>query len=338
MASPVVDRAWRDAPPDEIETALAAAWRDLGPDTPLARAVMSNLVVVRACGADEPLDAFAAADADAIDAVAARHPSRVIVIAHEHGCPLKRAPIAARVGVATYGPPQARYAVEQVSVRSSCESSSLPSIVRRLIRGDLPTTVWYPGDLSKWPPQPAIVAEGRQLLYDSRQWRDVGAGIRAVVQATESSTIDVADLNWRRLAPVRQALRHAGEELAIDDLRAARVRIGHAAGETAIAWLLRGWLATRLAWSDAQVPPVEEELLGDARLVLTIGETPFATTVELTPDVVRVAQHGWPPYTLAVARESVVDAVTAELRVLASDSALRDTLRRLARLTSEASS
>lgn len=337
MASPVVDRIWRDVTPDEIEAALAAAWRDLGPRTPLARAVMSNLVVVRACAADEPLDAFALAEADTIDAVAARHPSRVIVIAHDHGCPLKRAPIAARVGVAAYGPPDARYAVEQVSVRSSCEPSSLPSIVRRLIRGDLPTSVWYPGDVSCQPPLPAIVAAGRQLLYDSREWRDVAAGIRAILQAIDASQIDVADLNWRRLAPVRQALRHAGHDLDMDDLRGARVRITHAPGEAAIAELLRGWLASRLAWQDDRVPRIEQHDK-TAPLTLTIGEAPRATTVELTADAVHVAQAGWPPYTLAVPRESVVDAVTAELRTLASDAALRDTLRVLARLTSEASS
>ena len=331
MAGPVADRVWRDVAPDEIEPALADVRREAGSGAPLAHAVMSNLVVVRMCGADEPLDAFAAADAETIDAVAARHPSRVIVIAHEAGCALTRAPLAARVGLAIYGPPQARYVVEQVSVRSSCEASSLPSIVRRLIRGDLPTTVWCPGDLSQQPPIPAIVAEGRQLLYDSRRWRDVGAGVRAVVEAIETSAIDVADLNWRGLTAVRQALRHAGDELSLDDLRRARVRISHAPADAAIAWLLRGWLAARLGWRDDHQLALAPDAPRDARLVLTIGEAPRETTVALSDDAVRVAQHGWPPYTLVVPHESIAEAVAAELRTLASDAALRETLRTLAR-------
>jgi len=331
VAGPVADRVWRDVSPDEIEPALAAVRREAGGSAPLAHAVMSNLVVVRTCGADEPLDAFAAADAETIDAVAARHPSRVIVIAHEEGCPLTRAPLAARVSVTTYGAPQARYAVEQVSIRSSCDATSLPSIVRRLIRGDVPTTVWYPGDISQQPPIPAIVAEGRQLVYDSRRWRDIGAGTRAVVQAIETAGIDVADLNWRRLAAVRQALRHACEELPVDDLRRAHVRIDHAPGDAAIAWLLRGWLASRLAWSDEDLPAVTSAARHGARLLLTIGEAPRQTTVELSDAAVRVDQRGLPPYTLAVPQESIADAVAAELRSLTPDAALRETLRALAR-------
>ncbi len=337
MASVVVDRAWRDTAPDDIEPTLAALWRDVGPRASVARAVMSNLVVVRACDAAEPLDVFAGPHGEAIDAVAARHPSRVIVIAHEHGCPLTRGPIAARVAVASYGPPQARYAVEQVSVRSSCGESSLPSIVRRLIRGDLPTTIWCPGDLSKRPPLGAIVAEARQLIYDSRQWSDIGVGSRAIVDAIERMHIDVADLNWRRLAPVREALRHAGEGIPIDALRSGRVRIQHAPADAALASLLRGWLASRLGWSGGMAPALEP-LPGGPTLTLTIDAAPHETRVELTPDRVRVAQHGWPPYVLGVRSESLADAVTAELRSLSSDAALADTLRAIARLTAEASS
>ncbi|HZT76560.1 MAG TPA: glucose-6-phosphate dehydrogenase assembly protein OpcA [Vicinamibacterales bacterium] len=337
MAGAVVEQAWRDAAPDDIEAALAALWREVAQEATVARAVMSNLVVVRACEADEPLDAFAGAHADAIDAVAGRHPSRVIVIAHEHACPLSRAPIAARVGVATYGPPQARYAIEQVCVRSSCESSSLPSIVRRLTRGDLPTSVWYLGDLSQQPPLEAIVAEARQLIYDSRLWRDVRAGVRGVMAAIDETRTDVADLNWRRLAPVRQALRHAGEALGVEDLSRARLTIAHAPDETALAWLLHGWLASRLGWSDDLRPRLIAQE-GDAALTLTLGAPPAETTIALTPDHVRVAQHGWPPYVLGVPHEAAADAIAAELRSLSTDAVLLDTLRALARLTSAASS
>src|SRR5438067_7477007 len=68
---------------------------------------------------------------------------------------------------------------------------------------------------------------------------------------TYALPIYCADVNWRRLAPVRQALVHAAESMQADDLRHADVRIAHRPGETALAWLLGGWLAARLHWSDA---------------------------------------------------------------------------------------
>jgi hypothetical protein len=330
MASAVVDRTWRDVEPEEIEPVLADVWRSLGGDTPIARAVMSNLVVVRSCDQGEPTETLPSTPDAMLDAVVAQHPSRVIVIWHEYGCSLTRAPLAARVGVTTYGPPQARYAVEQINVRSSCDAASLPSIVRRLIRGDLPTSIWCPDDLSHRPPLRALVAEARQLVYDSARWSDVHAGFRAVAQAIGDRPVDLADLAWRRLTPVRTALRHAGNELSRDDLHAARIHIVHAPKDGALAWLLQEWLASRFAWPDNIEPRIAAANDPAAPLVLTIGVAPSASTVELNAGRVVVHQHGWPPYTVSVPHETVDVAVAAELRTLIGDRALRETLQRVA--------
>src|SRR5690349_17187164 len=101
---------------------------------------MSNPVVYRLHDRrSTPRDADAPPLADAdIEAVIARHPSRTIVIEHDHGNREMRAPAGAAVAVLAFGPPAARYAVEEVVVRSTCAEKSLPSIVRRFIRGDLP--------------------------------------------------------------------------------------------------------------------------------------------------------------------------------------------------------
>ena len=54
---------------------------------------------------------------------------------------------------------------------------------------------------------------------------------------------DLADLNWRRLTTLRQALLHAIDAVpSVDPERFARVRIRHRLGEAALAWLLAGWL------------------------------------------------------------------------------------------------
>jgi glucose-6-phosphate dehydrogenase assembly protein OpcA len=324
----VIDRVWRDTEADGIEPALAAIWRDIGRRAAVARAVMSNLVLVRACEASEPLDAFAASHATTLDEIVSRHPSRVIVIAHERGCSLTREPIAARVGVATYGPPHARYAVEHVSVRSSCDESSLPSIVRRLTRGDLPTSIWCPDDLSKEPPMRAIVAEARQLIYDSRSASHLGDLVRGIDRAVQGFRIDLADLNWRRLAPVRSALRRTATDLPLDALRRGGVRITHAPDESALASLLAAWLSARLSWSPATAPRIEE---ADRDVLVAVSLPGSARPmVELTTDEVRVSGTARTVET-PVAPESLADAVVAELRSLSIDPALRDTLRALAR-------
>jgi glucose-6-phosphate dehydrogenase assembly protein OpcA len=200
----------------------------------------------------------------------------------------------------------------------------------------LPTTVWCPEDVSRHPPQRAIVAEARQLIYDSRVWSDVPAGVRAIEQSIHGFRVDVADVNWRRLAPVRDAVRHSMHQLPIDALRSGRVRIAHAPGEASMAWLLAGWLAARLGWSGIAAR-VEETHDSDARLTLTIGAGVEATTVELRDRQVRVAPGGAPPYVSAARQESPADAIAAELQILVADVALRDALRALARLSSPGS-
>ncbi len=327
MAGAVAERTWRDADPDAVEPALAALWRDVGRTARVARAVMSNLIILRGCDARNASEVFASADDADVDAVAARHPSRIIVITHEHGCALRRAPVAARVGITAYGPPQARYGVELVAVRSSCDESSLPSIVRRLVRGDLPTTVWCRDDLSRRPPLEAIVAEARQLVYDSRKWHDVAGGIRAVSRTIAASRIDIADVNWRRLAPVRRALRHAAQHLSVGDFTPAAVRISHAADDAALATLLRGWLAARFSWPRDPNRPLDLAAPGEALLTLTIGAPDLAARITLGPDAVTVEQHGCPTYVVAATHEPIADAVAAELRSVSADSALRDAVR-----------
>jgi glucose-6-phosphate dehydrogenase assembly protein OpcA len=333
MASVVVDRVWRDTAADDIEAALTTLWREIGTRSRVARAVMSNLIVVRACAASEPADAFAAAHAGAIDEIVARHPSRVIVIAHEDGCPLTREPVAVRVSVATYGPPQAQYAVEHVLVRSSCDDESLPSIVRRLTRGDVPTSVWYPDDLSRNPPRRAIVAEGRQLIYDSRRWSDPEAALRGVVEASRGLAVDVADVNWRRLAPVRIAIRHVQGEVPAEPLRRGALRIAHAPGERALASLLLAWLGACLAWPRGIHPSLVEDAAAGAVLTLTIADASTPLIV-LTDNEVHVTPPAGRSYVSATPRERPTDAIIAELRSLSTDAALRAALARLTSATS----
>src|SRR5439155_5925517 len=206
MVGTVADRAWKLSTPEAIEADLASLWRELAHgDTPIARAVMSNLIVFRGRAASADADVAEIGADLPLDEVAARHPSRVIVLEHcDDAAPT--APFAAGVGIVTFGPPQARYGIEQIVFRSACPDASLLSILRRFVRGDLPTTVWCTDDLSEQPPLAPLLEVGRQLLYDSRGWRDVRRGVAALAAIVERQHLDVADLNWRRLNPLRRVL------------------------------------------------------------------------------------------------------------------------------------
>jgi glucose-6-phosphate dehydrogenase assembly protein OpcA len=323
---------WRPSTPATIELDLAALWRELAQaDEPIARAVMSNLVVFCGPTSAANADGEALAAALGLDAVAARHPSRLIVLEHEAGRSTPDAPFAAGVGIITFGPPSARYGVELIVVRSACAEVSLPSIVRRLIRGDLPTTVWWTEDLSQVPPLDALVTMGRQLLYDSRRWRDIGRAVRTLAPLVAGRQVDLADLNWRRLTPLRHALDHAAGPGGSTSRRDVTVRIVHRRGEAALAWLLAASLLAPHAQAAAAAPEIEESPGDEAVLSVMIRHGTGETTATLTSHRVEVTNGATPPFVVGVPIESEDDAVAAELRTLSHDARLDEAIEALVR-------
>jgi glucose-6-phosphate dehydrogenase assembly protein OpcA len=334
MASPVdagVERIWRESTPEAIEADLAALWRELADvGTPIARAVMSNLIVFR-----DPMTAPGSLDAVTadlpLDEVGARHPSRLIVIEYKRGEETPSGPFAAGVAIVTFGPPHARYGIEQIVVRSACAEASLPSIVRRFIRGDLPTTVWWTEDLSQVPPLDAFIELGRQLIYDSRAWHDVRRGFAVLGPLVAGRRIDLADLNWRRLTPVRQALEHASGPGGPAPTPDATARIAHRRGEAALAWLAAGWLMADRRQAVGAPPVVEESDLGDATLSVTVRSGSGETTATLSDRSVAIVKGSAPPLLVGIPIESDADSIASELRTLAHDACLHDTIAALVR-------
>ena len=130
MANAVADRVWRPSAPDRIEADLTALWREIARDGPVSRAVMSNLVVYCRCPADRDIDLASPPAGIPVEGVASHHPARVILLHHDPEAPDAQLPLAAHVGVLIFGPPGARYGVEQIVIRSACSEAALPSIVR----------------------------------------------------------------------------------------------------------------------------------------------------------------------------------------------------------------
>jgi len=326
MAPAVASRVSRASTPDDVERDLGALWRELASQGAIARSVMANLVVFRLCerrtGARaEPVD-----DGELVDAVVGRHPSRTIVIEHDRGRHGLNAPAGAHVEITVFGPPAVRYGVERVTLNSTCAEPSMPSVIRRFVRGDVPTTIWWMEDLSRMAPLPALASPGRQLLYDSHTWHDVDAGVRALAPFLARG-VDLADVNWRRLSALRLALRHA--KGARSTVSADDVVIAHRPGDSALAWLLGGLLAARLHWPSNHWPRIVEDSTATDAVSLRVGPAPELLAL-LDDHRVRIELPDTPPLVTAVPLEARADAVAAELRTRTTDPALRDALTALA--------
>jgi glucose-6-phosphate dehydrogenase assembly protein OpcA len=331
MAAAVVQRAWRESTPEAVEDDLAALWREVAAGEHVARAVMANLVVFRfrerwTTYADD----VAQRGDRAIESVIGLHPSRAIVIEHERGDHSAQAPAGAGVGISIFGSASSRYGVERIVVRSACAEVSLPSIVRRFLRGDRPTSVWWTEDLSRDVPSQVLVELTRQLVYDSRDWSDVPAGFRAVAALAASDRVDLADLNWRRLAPVRRALVNAVATLS-GSRSPLRVAIAHRTGEAALAWLLGGWLAAQLGLDRHNWPSIEESRVAPEVLTVTVEDGSGEIVTTLENHRVVVTTHAHPPMIVPAPAEPPADAIAAELRCLARDAALRQALAAIGR-------
>lgn len=333
----MTDRLARTSSPAAIDDDLARLWRVAGRDGPVARAVMANLVVYVDRPATEDVDLEAPIEGVPVDDVAQRHPSRLILL-HHGGRANPSAPIGAAIGILLFGPPDARFGVETIAVRSACADASLPSIVRRLSLGDMPTSIWWTADVSHTTPLAALVAMGRQFIYDSRQWSDVRRGVLALATLiARDHPPDLADVNWRRLTPIRLALTQAIAPpigpLALGAAVDVRAQIRHRAGDAALAWLLAGWLSARLARAEAAHEPatVEEDPQGDEVLTVALAasDAPGVAVVTATMNEhrVRVAYAGRAaPFSIAAPRETDADAVAAELGTLTYDAELREAL------------
>jgi hypothetical protein len=344
MATPVKDvtkatnaasREWRPSAAETIDADLAALWREIAREAPVSRAVMSNLVVFCRAAAADDVDLASPPEGVPIDDVARGHPARVILLHHDPDppgpdAPGKNAGVAAHVGVVTFGPPDGRYGVEHIVIRSACGEAALPSIVRSLTLGDVPTSVWWTEDLSGTRPLAALVTMGRQLLYDSRRWRDVRLGVLALAPLlADPFGPDLADVNWRRLFPVRQALVHAVESSDTAKRHGlTAVQIHHRPDEAALAWLLAGWLHQAGSrgpgpW-DPQITVVPDSDLDDDVLTASFED---GLHLRLGTHSVSVDDPLGPaPFSVAVPRESEGEAVAAELSVLTHDGSLHRAL------------
>jgi glucose-6-phosphate dehydrogenase assembly protein OpcA len=201
------------------------------------------------------------------------------------------------------------------------------------VLGDLPTSVWWTEDLSQSPPVMALVAMGRQFVYDSRQWRDVRAGLSTIVALLGRPHLpDLADVNWRRLAPMRQALQHGLRSLPAIGGTPMRIHVRHDRQDTAKAWLLAGWLASSLGPQAPRdlVTTVDPSDVDGQPLSVAIERADGAAALLAEMNDAQVVVRDTStnvPFAVKVPSESLADAVAAELHALGRDATLIAAIR-----------
>ena len=326
MSGTAAPRLWRASTTTTIEADLFALWSDAGRAGPIARALMSNLVVYRpGVAAPDVIEPDVAVSA-LVDEVARRHPSRVLLVWH---APTPgRCETHAGVGILVAGSGDARLGIEQIVVHSTGENASLPSIVRRLTLGDMPTTVWWNGDFSEVKSPRPLLGLCRQLVYDSREWSSVEANIAAIGRI--AGDLDLADLNWRRLDPLRRVMAQACGPDRPAAFRFERALVRHRPGDAALAWLAAGWMMSSVGWSPDHAPVTVEEAPASTALAIEAGADRLELTATLDASQARASFAGESAiWSATVPRETQADAIVAELRTLHADSALDAALRSL---------
>lgn len=330
MASAVAS-LWRPADPAQIEAELSTLWCEAAREGPVSRALMSNLIVVRHSDAPSPPAAsYLEPDSDLVH-IARLHPVRMILLNYAPDSHPPSAPAQAETGVVMFGSGPARYGIEVIAVDALCAEASVPSIARRLTRGDVPTTLWWTTDLSRSQPSAGLIESGRQLVYDSAAWQDVPAGARAAAAvAALPFAPDLADLNWQRLATLRAAVVQVlTGEPHTGSLQAHEVTLSHRPDHLAAAQLMGAWLRRGLGWQAS--PKVEAADDGDDDLVVHINAGDSSITAAASRLRVEVTgAGGQPPFSMAVPQNNLATTMLNELRNLGHDVVLRETVSALA--------
>lgn len=190
----------------------------------------------------------------ALAGMAERHPSRTILLFPEPDSGLDR--IDAQVSLECYAVPGVERTVcsEVVSLRLHGKRAKAPaSVVAPLLISDLPVFLRWRGE-PPWgaPELDQLVDLTDRLIVDSTEWDDLPYPYRHLAELfPRAATSDIA---WARTSRWRALLASLWPEIA--DVATIRVH-----GTAAQAWLLVGWLCSRLGREDIAVEHVDAERL-----------------------------------------------------------------------------
>ena len=213
------------------------------------RTAVMTLVVVATT------DAGAADANEAIHALGAHHPARVISIRAD---PDQAATLDGRIdlyridgGDTTQGEGHFVFFEELTLSVGGQAALHLDSLVDVFTLADLPVVVWYADALPD--PGDSLLAEADTVVIDSREALDALA-LRRLLELARRRT--VVDLSWVRLEPVRSLLAGLFDPPALRPFVAAVTR-ATVKGKYGPRHLLGGWLTAQLRLAPHQVDLID---------------------------------------------------------------------------------
>ncbi len=284
MATALKELRWfgEDVCLADVGTALAGLRAQAAAESASMRtSVMTHLAWVPPAWA-EPARA-------ALEGMAERHPSRTILLFPEPDAADNR--IDAEALVERWEVPDTDRGlvteVVELTLRGS-RARAPASIVAPLLISDLPVFLRWRGEPPWGAPQlEQLVGVTDRLIIDSTEWDDVPDAYRSLAELF--SRCAASDIAWARTSRWRSHLATLWP--AIADVRTVRVR-----GTAAQAWLLCGWLRSRLGHEIALEHEAAEKLEGVAldgeTVPLPPGDPPAPSDVlsdeleRFTPDPV----------------------------------------------------
>ncbi len=253
----------------DIEPGLGRLWTQLNQDinsedfAVIMRACMSNLIIY----CDTPIE-VQNIDHE-IAAIVDDHPARVIMLT-DNGSPGSG---TIEAGIQLYYTELDhgwQVCAERIDITAPANMKDrLPSVVRSLLIGDLPTTFWWASQRT-----PSMSGEvflrlaelANQVIYDNVGWVNPAQGVATMTRWVEAqqNTQIVHNLAWRRFTNWRklisQVLDPQAAPSALDNLHT--IEVSHGPHALPTVWLLMGWLSDRLNWQ-----AVDGKRLSDSELV-----------------------------------------------------------------------
>jgi glucose-6-phosphate dehydrogenase assembly protein OpcA len=236
----------RDFDATALEHEMRSMWKSPPGSNAFYRAALANVVV--------PLDAARSGSLAAVLGDMARlHPARLFRVQRAERAPSGSARLTARATALCHvREGRAGFVCsEQIVLEWTDATVSLvPSAVRSLLIGDLPVILLslVPGPEPSWVP--ALAAKADLVIADSCLEEEPAALVE-IWERTGRSGAPMRDLAWARLEPWRSLIAEIFDApdaaRALGSLRDLKIAYGGAAPPST-AWLLAGWLASRLAW------------------------------------------------------------------------------------------
>ncbi|AFY73110.1 opcA protein [Synechococcus sp. PCC 7502] len=235
-------QAPKDVSLSQIELELSKIWQSYG-DTAAARATTFNLLVY------EPENEVGARLVS-IDTISSQNPCRVIDL-----CPISGEDEGITAQVAAYCPIQKTSSSlicgEYITLRGTREAfSRIHPLLSDLVIPDLPTFVWWkdsPAPYTKMFERLTNLSD--RMIFDSAFFKDSEADLLKMYELINNHA-QVADLNWRRLAPWQELTAQAFDspDRRPGAWKVDRVTIDYEKGNSTQALMFLGWLASRLDW------------------------------------------------------------------------------------------